>query len=109
MQAQGTDEAVLKILEEYRVPAAPVMSVVDALDHPYFKARNMVRNVTDPIIGELTIPGFPLKFSEFPELPKIEAPLLGEHGAKVLKQYLGLSDAKVDQLRAAGVIHSERK
>lgn len=109
MAAQGTDEAVLKIFEEHRVPAAPVMSVVGALDHPYFKARNMVRTVTDPILGELTITGFPLKFSEFPELPTIEAPLLGEHGGEVLKQYLGMSDAKVAELRAAGVLVSERK
>jgi crotonobetainyl-CoA:carnitine CoA-transferase CaiB-like acyl-CoA transferase len=109
MAAQGTDEAVLKIFEEHRVPAAPVMSVVGALDHPYFKARNMIRTVTDPILGELTITGFPLKFSEFPELPTIEAPLLGEHGGEVLKQYLGMSDAKVAELRAAGVLVSERK
>ncbi len=109
MKAQGTDEAVLKIFEEYRVPSAPVMSVVDALDHPYFKGRNMIRKVTDPLLGELTIPGFPLKFSEFPDLPTIEAPLLGEHGAGVLKEYLGLSEGEVDQLRAAGVIHAERK
>jgi crotonobetainyl-CoA:carnitine CoA-transferase CaiB-like acyl-CoA transferase len=109
MQAQGTDEAVLKIFEEYRVPAAPVMAVVDALDHPYFKARNMVRKVTDPILGELTIPGFPLKFSEFPELPTIEAPLLGEHGAEVLKQYLGLPDQEVEALRSGGVLFAENK
>jgi CoA:oxalate CoA-transferase len=109
MAAQGTDETVLRILEEHRVPSAPVMSVVGALDHPYFKARNMVRRVTDPILGELTIPGFPLKFSEFPELPTIEAPLLGEHGADVLKHYLGFSDAKVAQLQSSGVLHSERK
>lgn len=109
MRAQGTDEAVLRILEEHRVPAAPVMSVVGALDHPYFKARNMVRKVHDPIIGEMTIPGFPLKFSEFPELPALEAPLLGEHGAEVLGQYLGMSPAKIDELRAAGVLVSERK
>jgi crotonobetainyl-CoA:carnitine CoA-transferase CaiB-like acyl-CoA transferase len=85
------------------------MSVVEALDHPYFKARNMIRTVTDPILGELTIPGFPLKFSEFPELPAIEAPLLGEHGAEVLKQYLGMSEAQVEALRAAAVLFSERK
>ncbi|MGH7879143.1 MAG: CaiB/BaiF CoA transferase family protein, partial [Candidatus Binataceae bacterium] len=81
MQAQSSDAAVLKILEEHRVPSSPVMSVVGALEHPYFKAREMVRKVSDPILGELTIPGFPLKFSEFPELPTIEAPLLGQHGA----------------------------
>ncbi|MGH7843051.1 MAG: CaiB/BaiF CoA transferase family protein [Candidatus Binataceae bacterium] len=109
MQAQSSDAAVLKILEEHRVPSSPVMSVVGALEHPYFKAREMVRKVSDPILGELTIPGFPLKFSEFPELPTIEAPLLGQHGAAVLQQHLGLSDAKVEQLRSSGVLHSERR
>jgi crotonobetainyl-CoA:carnitine CoA-transferase CaiB-like acyl-CoA transferase len=109
MQAQGTDEAVLKILEEHRVPCAPVMAVVDTLGHPYFKARNMVRKVPDQILGELTIPGFPLKFSEFPELPSIEAPLLGEHGATILKEHLGLSDHAIEGLRADGILHSERK
>jgi CoA:oxalate CoA-transferase len=109
MQAQSSDEAVLKIFEEHRVPSAPVMSVVNAIDHPYFKAREMIRKVNDPILGELTIPGFPLKFSEFPELPSIEAPLLGEHGADILHQYLGLSKARVEQLHSAGVLYSERK
>jgi CoA:oxalate CoA-transferase len=109
MQSQPSDEAVLKILEEHRVPAAPVMSVVEAIDHPYFKARNMIRTVRDPIIGEITIPGFPLKFSELPELPDIEAPLLGQHSAEVLKEYLGMTEAKVSQLRSSGVLYAENK
>jgi CoA:oxalate CoA-transferase len=69
----------------------------------------MIRSVSDPILGKLTIPGFPLKFSEFPELPEIEAPLLGEHSAEILSQYLGLSPKRVEQLQAAGVLYSERK
>jgi crotonobetainyl-CoA:carnitine CoA-transferase CaiB-like acyl-CoA transferase len=106
MQAQPSDEAVLKIFEEHRVPSAPVMSVVGALEHPYFKGREMVRSVSDPILGELTIPGFPLRFSEFPELPKIEAPLLGQHDAEILGQHLGLSKEKIEQLQSAGVLYS---
>jgi CoA:oxalate CoA-transferase len=109
MQSHATDEEVLKIFEDHRVPSAPVMSVVGALDHPYFKGRDMIRSVSDPILGKLTIPGFPLKFSEFPELPEIEAPLLGEHSAEILGQYLGLSPKRVEQLQAAGVLYSERK
>jgi len=65
-------------LDEHRLPAAPVMSMVDTLTHPYFKARQTVRTVPDPMLGEVTIPGFPLKFSAYPDLPDIVAPLLGE-------------------------------
>ncbi len=109
MKSLGSDEAVLKVLEEYRVPSAPVMDVVGALSHPYFKARDMVRKVPDRILGQVTIPGFPLKFSEFPELPNIEAPFLGEQGPDVLKKFLGLSDEKIAELKASGVLHQERK
>jgi len=109
MQGQPSTEAVLKILEEHRVAAAPVMSVVDTVTHPHFKARNMIRTVPDPILGEVMIPGFPLKFSAFPKPLDISAPLLGEHGAEVLRAQLGLTDAEIAELRSQGVLHSENK
>jgi crotonobetainyl-CoA:carnitine CoA-transferase CaiB-like acyl-CoA transferase len=109
MAAHGTDDAVLKVFEEFRIPSAPVMSIIDTLAHPYFKARNMVRKVKDPLLGEVTIPGFPIKYSEFPELLDLVAPMLGQHGADVLKENLGLSDAQIKGLTDAGVLYSERK
>jgi CoA:oxalate CoA-transferase len=109
MQSQPSDEAVLKILEEHRVAAAPVMTVVDTVSHPHYKARNMVRTVPDPILGKVTIPGFPLKFSAFPNELEITAPLLGEHGAEILRDRLGMSDADVARLRSEGVLYSENK
>jgi CoA:oxalate CoA-transferase len=109
MQAQSSDEAVLKILEEHRVPAAPVMSVVDTISHPHYKARNMIRTVPDPILGEVMIPGFPLKFSAFPEPLEISAPMLGEHGAQVLREQLAMTDAEIAQLGSQGVLYSENK
>ncbi len=109
MQAQPSTEAVLKILEEHRVAAAPVMSVVDTVSHPHFKARNMIRTVPDPILGEVMIPGFPLKFSAFPKPLEIRAPLLGEHGDDILREQLGMSDAQIAELRNQGVLHSENK
>ena len=86
-----------------------LLPVVDTIDHPHFKARNMVRTVPDPILGEVTIPGFPLKFSAYPDLPDIQAPLLGEHSADVLKEHLGYSDAQVAELREQGVLYSENR
>jgi len=104
-----TDEAALAVLEQNRIACAPVLSVVDTMKHPYFKARNMVREVADPILGRVTVPGFPLKFSAAPELSDIQAPLLGEHGAQVLKEVLGYSDASIADLQRDGVLHSENR
>jgi CoA:oxalate CoA-transferase len=102
-----SDEAVLGVLEEHRVACAPVLSVVDTLEHPYFKARQMVRTVSDPILGAITIPGFPLKFSAYPDLPELQAPLLGQHGVQVLKEYLQYSDTEVARLQESGTLYRE--
>ncbi|MGE0826116.1 MAG: CaiB/BaiF CoA transferase family protein [Candidatus Binatia bacterium] len=109
LQSFPTDEAALQALEEHRVPSAPVMSIVDTLKHPYFKARDMVRTVPDPLLGELMIPGFPFKYSEFPTLPDIQAPLLGEHNAEILTTHLGYTSDDVAALREKGILHAERK
>lgn len=109
MQSLPDDAAALKAFEQHRVPAGPVLSVPEAAEHEHYKARNMVRTVPDPILGEITIPGFPLKFSAAPDVPDIQAPLLGEHGPQILKDYLGWSDDRVAALRDSGVLHMERR
>ena len=104
-----SDDAAVAALEENRVACAPVLSVIDTMKHPYFKARDMVRKVRDPILGEVTIPGFPLKFSAYPDLPDIQAPLLGEHGAQVLKEVLDYSDARIAKLKETRILFSENR
>ncbi len=108
MATFDTDEAVLAALEDAHVPAAPVLSPLDALDHPYFKSRDMVRWVEDPVLGSIPIPGFPFKFGAQSQLPDIRAPFLGEHNAEVLKEELGLSDDRIAALANSGVLHSKR-
>jgi len=109
LQSFPSDAAALQALEAHRVPSAPVMSIVDTLKHPYFKARNMVRTVPDPLLGEVTIPGFPFKYSAFPDLPDIQAPLLGEHNAEVLNAQLGYTAEQVAELREKGVLFTDKR
>jgi CoA:oxalate CoA-transferase len=109
MASHPSDEAVLQVLEEFRIAAAPVITVAETVNHPYFKARDMVRQVKDPIMGELTIPGFPLKFSAFPQLPDIQAPMLGQHGEDLLRDNLGYTASQIADLRGKGVLVSENR
>lgn len=104
LQSFPTDEAALLALEERRIPSAPVLAVVDTINHEYFKARSMVRTVPDPLLGEITIPGFPFKYSEFPDLLDLRAPLLGEHNAEVLREQLGFSAEQAAALHERGVL-----
>jgi CoA:oxalate CoA-transferase len=106
MKTFASDEDVLAALEKARIAASPVMTIPESIEDPHFKAREMIRKVPDPVLGELTIPGFPFKFSELGKLPELTAPLLGEHGDAVLRDHLGLGDAELARLRDAGVVHS---
>ena len=97
------------MLEQNRIACSLVQSVVDTMNDPHYKARNMIRTVPDRILGEVMIPGFPLKFSAFPKPLEISAPLLGEHGDAILRGQLGMSDAEIAELRSQGVLYSENK
>jgi crotonobetainyl-CoA:carnitine CoA-transferase CaiB-like acyl-CoA transferase len=103
LQAQGDDAAVLARLQEARIPCAPVLTVAETIAHPHFRQRRTVRRVRDPFIGEFDIPGMPLRFSGYPEITDLEAPLLGEHNAEVLAG-LGVGEGEIAELTAAGVL-----
>ncbi|HJU11582.1 MAG TPA: CoA transferase [Candidatus Binataceae bacterium] len=104
LQAQDSDEAALRRLDEYRVPNAPVLSVEQAMNHPQLRERRTVRTIQDRVLGEFQVPGFPLRFSEFPCELNLEAPFLGEHNAEVLQKHLGYSANQVKELESAGVL-----
>lgn len=104
MAGFNSNEEVIARLDECRVPCGPVLSPIDALAHPYFIERGTVRTVHDPILGELKLPGFPLRFSAQPEVPELFAPLLGEHNGEVLGQVLGYADERIASLAASGVL-----
>ncbi len=100
------NDAAFALFEQHRVPSAPVLSPVDALNHEYFLERGTVRTVVDPVLGAFPIPGFPLRFSAQPELPDLVAPRLGEHNAEVLGRVLGYDAERISALTRDGVLQS---
>ncbi len=101
-----TTQDVIDSLTKSHIPAAPVLSVVEAMNHPHLIERETVRTIDDPILGEVKIAGMPINFIDKPRHAGGPAPLLGEHNASVLKQYLSMSDEKIEQLTNSGVLTS---
>ncbi len=93
-------------MKEHRVPHAPVLSVAEAVNHPHLRQRGTVRKVRDRILGEFEVPGFSLRFSEFPERLELHAPTLGEHNEEVLTKHLGYAKRRVRELESKGVLRS---
>ena len=101
--------AAVEHCERHHVPFGAVMEPIDAIGHPHFEARNMVRRVEDPFIEGLMVPGTPFKFSAQPERMAEPAPLLGEHNREVLSDLLGYSDEHIADLeRSETIQHGDR-
>lgn len=107
MQSFASDAEVLARLEDCRVPCGPVLNPAEAADHPFFIERRAVRTVSDPLVGDLTIPGFPIKFSDAPAEADLATHALGQDNADVLRDVLGYDEARIQALAAEGVIASK--
>jgi crotonobetainyl-CoA:carnitine CoA-transferase CaiB-like acyl-CoA transferase len=103
-----SDAALLARLESERVPCAPVLDAADAIHHPYFIERNMVRTIQDPFMGEVVIPGNPMRFSEQTEELDLQTPCLGEHNSEVLLG-LGYTAEQIANLETTGVLHQRSR
>lgn len=100
----NTCEYWLEQLKEHRIPAAPVNDFAFALNDPQIRARNMVVDV--PLANGHCVPqpGNPVKLSDTNEQRFTAPPTLGQHTRAVLEDELGLSEARLQALRQAGVI-----
>lgn len=97
MAGFANDTEVLDCLARFRVPATAVLSPAELGDQEHLRARGAIRDVQDPAIGVLTIPGFPIHFTPSPGPLDLVAPNLGEHNEEILTE-IGLSSQEIESL-----------
>lgn len=93
----------LEIFDAAGVPAGPYNSVDELRDDPQVIANDLITELEHPLVGHLRMVGPPVKFSETPVRVQGPSPTLGQHNEEILKR-LGYDEAKIEQLRARGVI-----
>jgi len=102
-------DAAIGVLSDAGVPCAPVRTLGEAVDDPYNEAQGLIRRVSYDGWGEVRVLGSPIQLrdpgSDASALPPLASPpKLGEHADEILSSLLGMDDAEIDALRAAGVI-----
>lgn len=102
-----TAEALAKF-DQHRVPYAPVLDIGQTIKHPHHRARGTVRTIRDDEFGEFDAPGFPLRFSDFPEQLNLKTAHRGDHNREVLSKYLNLSEADIKILEARGILVTDQ-
>jgi crotonobetainyl-CoA:carnitine CoA-transferase CaiB-like acyl-CoA transferase len=91
----------LAALDAAGVPAGPVLSIAEVLEHPQVVAREMVVETRHPKAGATRAIGCPVKFSDTPAEIRRPAPLFGQHTREVLTE-AGLDDAEIAALLESG-------
>ncbi len=87
-----------------RVPFAPVSTMGDLLNNEHLKARGFFVEITHPVAGTFKYPGAPLKYHRTPWEIRMPAPLLGQHNEEIFCGRLGMTRARLDELKRKGVI-----
>lgn len=103
--ATRTSGEWLADLDAANIPAVPINSPEDLLHDAHLEAIGFWKSMEHPTEGSLTYPGIPTEFSASPGAVRRHAPNLGEHNAEVLAE-IGYTDAEIEKMTSAGVLHS---
>jgi crotonobetainyl-CoA:carnitine CoA-transferase CaiB-like acyl-CoA transferase len=102
--AERTTAECLAELEAARVPAAPVLSPQDVLDHEHVRAMRFMLPLDYPGLPRAApVADTPVRLSESLDGIRRRAPTLGEHTEEVLAE-IGYDSTAVAGLRRAGVV-----
>lgn len=95
---------IVEIVSEAGVPVGLAYTAEDMLADPHFAARDSIVRVPDAQRGTLAMQNVFPRLSESPGGIRALGPALGAHTDTILRDVLGLDDARIDTLRDAGVI-----
>lgn len=102
-----TLEEALKRLRAEDVLVSPVNGYDDVFSDPQVAANDMVISTQLDGVGEVRFVGMPVKLSDTPASLRLPPPSVGEHNDELMTE-LGCTAEKIQELKASGVIGSER-
>jgi crotonobetainyl-CoA:carnitine CoA-transferase CaiB-like acyl-CoA transferase len=94
----------IELMNEVGVPCGPIYTIDQTFADPQVQHLEMARPIDHPRLGPLKAVGQAINMTRTPEPAKLRpTPDIGEHTDAILHD-LGLSDARIAELRAAGVV-----
>ncbi|MDY7546876.1 CoA transferase [Glaciimonas sp. CA11.2] len=97
-------QALFELLMEYGVPCAPVRNLTEVVNDPHMHARRALEWVEHPLYGRVCLPNSPLRFDGVEPMEIKPSGELGRDNHAVYSDWLGLSDAEIQQLIEEEVI-----
>ena len=102
-RTQDATEA-MNLLQRAKVPAGVTYNSSDLFENSHLNARGMLVELEQKTVGRKPVTRLPYILNPGPNGRYTPAPLLGEHNYLVFRDFLGLSDNEIEDLRASKVI-----
>ena len=97
-------DALSKLLADSDIPASKVYTAEDIVSDEQYRARGMVREVQDPLVGPVLHPGIVPHFPDAPGQVRWTGEEIGAEGDEIARSLLGYDAARIAELRSAGVL-----
>ena len=90
---------LLSTLEAAKVPCGPINDLSEVFQDPQVLSRDMVQHWAHPLRDDLQLVASPIKLSATPVQQKCPPPMLGQHTATVLQDWLQMDAQAIAALR----------
>ncbi|MBU8657290.1 CaiB/BaiF CoA transferase family protein [Bacillus pumilus] len=100
---------IAELFIEANIPHSPVQTIDEVANDPHLIEREMIREVSHAVEGNIKVPGSPIRLSDSPLEKVLPAPIIGEHTEEVLKDLLGYSDEQLEIFNHEGIIRSNNQ
>lgn len=97
-------EEVLALIGSAGVPCTKVATVDEVVENPQLHHRKQIVEIEHPVAGKISTAGVTMKLSDTPLTIRRPPPMLGEHTAEILADWLSLSPKDVTALEEDGVV-----
>jgi formyl-CoA transferase len=104
--ASRTRDEWLEQLRAAGIPAGAIKQVGEVCEAPQLVARGMVQSVSHRVSGDVRFIARPIRFEDQPPAPSTAPPLLGEHTAEILSEWLAWDGSVVAGFAGAGAFGS---
>lgn len=102
--AEHTREEAVEIFTEHNAAIAPVYSIADIFQDEHVDARDLLVELEDEELGEVTLPGVVPRLSETPGRIDHPGPRLGKQARDILTERTSLTDEELAALEEQGII-----
>ena len=94
----------LHLLQQHRVPHAPVRDMQEVINDPHMHARGTLQNIRHPEYGDITVQHSPMHYEGVARMPLRPSSKAGADGRDVFVDWLGMPEKEYEALKEQGVL-----